>query len=57
MKDERVSFRCTREQLHFLNAEAIRRSTPDKMVKPVDVLRDLIVEKMQESQSKEKLAA
>lgn len=57
MKDERISFRCTREQYLFLNAEAIKRSTPSKLVKPIDVLRDLIVKKMQESQSKEKLAA
>lgn len=57
MKDEKISFRCTREQYLFLNAEAIKRSTPAKLVKPVDVLRDLIVEKMKESQLENKLAA
>ena len=57
MKDEKITFRCTREQLQYLNAEAIKRSTPAKLFKPIDVLRDLIVEKMQESQSKERLAA
>lgn len=57
MKDEKITFRCTREQLQYLNAEAIRRSTPAKLFKPIDVLRDLIVEKMQESQLENKLAA
>ncbi|SKA81080.1 hypothetical protein SAMN02745130_02162 [Thiothrix eikelboomii] len=57
MKDEKITFRCTREQLQYLNAEAIKRSTPEKLFKPIDVLRDLIVEKMQESQSENKLAA
>ena len=57
MKDERISFRCTKDQLQWLNAQSLARSTPLKLVKPVDVLRELIDQEMRKSQSNKGLAA
>ena len=48
--EERMTFRLTREQMNYLIAEAFKQSSPQKLVKPHEVLRDLIDAAIENSQ-------
>lgn len=54
---ERVGFKCTLEMKMYLQKVALQQSKPGQRVTESDVIRNLIEQAMQESQSKERLAA
>lgn len=55
--EEKLTFRLSKTHMDFLKELAFAQSSPSKMVKPHEVLRDLIEQELQKHQSEQRVAA
>lgn len=55
--EEKLTFRLSKLHMDFLKRVAFERSSPARMVKPHEVLRDLIDQAIKDSQSEQREAA